>query len=156
MIDMLQEHFIGNWFMTCFWSMNRGKDSGLIAEYKNGLKLNPMHFGFELLSKAQGGEMLNMEDQGDASTYGFAAKKGDEYLVYILNKSSSTRKVNLSFDSSFSSVVHFQFLTGKTMIDTKNHFGKLIHNNMKKEANISFSIELPELSYSLFTFKSTH
>jgi len=102
-IDMLQEHFIGNWDMACYWSQiksTQSEDTSFATNRNFDYQLNAMHFGFELLAEALDGKMITLEDpiievevaalpEGTYavnSVYGFVAKKDNKYLVYVLNK----------------------------------------------------------------------
>lgn len=152
-IDMLQEFFIGNWYMACYWSQLRNSsEESVRSSARENYRFNPMHFGFELLSKAQGGNMLKMTDlDGNKSVYGFAAKKGDEYLVYILNKSHDNQEVALNFNDKQKLV----FVEGKSMVNTQDKYGKMISTEMdsNRQKN-SFKTNLKPMSYTRFTFKT--
>ncbi|GAB1308873.1 hypothetical protein KH5_15560 [Urechidicola sp. KH5] len=153
-IDMLQEHFIGNWYMACYWSVIKKTNGNLtgVVDKSNNYKYNPMHYGFEMLSKAQGGLMLEYKDNGNPSVYGFACKKNGEYLIYIINKSNDTQNVEFSFIGNS----NMQFIDVKTLVNTKDGFGKLIQKNNKTIPirNLKkHNAELPNMSYSLFRFK---
>jgi hypothetical protein len=150
-IDMLQEHFIGNWYMACYWSQVLGDDTGVVDASQN-FKFNPMHFGFELLAKAQGGNMLDMTDvKGDISVYGFAAEKNGEYLVYLLNKSFNEQSVNLSFLSSQATTL--QFIEGSSMVNTTDLFGEMISLSASNQGSNGFTSVLSPMSYTRLTFK---
>jgi hypothetical protein len=64
MTDMLQEHFLGNWDMTCFWDNVRGDENGLMSR-QNDYRLNPFHMGMALLADAQGGQMLDVKTDNE-------------------------------------------------------------------------------------------
>jgi hypothetical protein len=150
-IDMLQEHFIGNWYMSCYWSQVLGNDTG-VADPTENYKLNAMQFGFQLLGKAQGGIMLEMTNsEGNISVYGFAAEKDDEYLVYLLNKSALEQNVNLSFLSSVG--LSLQFLEGSCMVNTEDEFGELIPLTASNQGSNVFTSLLPAMSYTRLTLK---
>jgi hypothetical protein len=151
-IDMLQEHFIGNWYMACYWSQVLGSETGVVDASQN-FKFNPMHFGFELLAKAQGGNMLEMTDvKGNVSVYGFAAEKNGEYLVYLLNKSNLEQKVNLSF--LVAKALNINFLEGSSIVNTEDKFGKLIFLTARNNGSDIFTAVIPAMSYNRLTFKS--
>lgn len=151
-IDMLQEFFIGNWYMACYWSQLRSSsEESVKSSARENYRFNAMRFGFELLAKAQGGEMLEMKQlNNNQSAYGFAAKKGDEYLVYLLNKSDEDQEITLDFNNNQKLIC----IDGKSMTNTKDNYGKLISTevNSSKQKNI-FTTKLKSLSYSRFTFK---
>jgi len=55
--EMVMEHVICDWFMTCFWDLTRGSETGLLdksAEYR----LNPFHLGMILLAPKPGGDFI--------------------------------------------------------------------------------------------------
>ncbi|WP_194767045.1 T9SS type A sorting domain-containing protein [Tamlana sp. I1] len=151
-IDILQEHIIGNWYMSCFWSQILSFDESSLASSNNNYRLNAMQYGFELLGKAQGANMLEMTDvEGNISVYGFTAEKDDEYLVYLLNKSSLEQNVNLGFLSSGS--ITPAFFEGSSMVNTLDEFGEMISVNVTPQGNNAFKSVLPSMSYTRLTFK---
>ena len=153
-IDLLQEHFIGNWFMSCYWSSIRNTDKadGGVVDASNNYNFNPMSIGFEMLAKAQGGNMLEMtDDAGHVSVYGFAAEKDDDYLVYLINKSDTNQNTTINFQST--NLIAPEFLQGIVLVDTPDHFGNLIPINATNQGSNTFTCNLPSISYSRFTFK---
>lgn len=152
-IDMLQEFFIGNWYMACYWSQLRSSsEESVRSSARENYRFNAMRFGFELLAKAQGGAMLEMTHlKGNQSVYGFAAKKGDEYLVYILNKSDNNQELVLNFNNKQKLV----FVDGKSMVNTQDKFGKMISTAIdSNDQKNSFQSKLHPMSYTRFTFKT--
>lgn len=155
-IDLLQEFFIGNWFMTCYWSQlrNSSSEESVRSSAKENYRFNAMHFGFELLAKAQGGNMLEMTHlNGNKSVYGFAAQQGEEYLVYILNKSNDSQEVvlNLNTNNKKSLVC----TEAKSMVNSKDKFGKMIDTALDSNGQKnSFKATLNPMSYTRFTLKT--
>ena len=150
---MLQEFFIGNWYMACYWSQLRSSsEESVRSSARENYRFNAMHYGFELLAKAQGGDMLEMSNlDGNKSAYGFAAKKEGEYLVYILNKSNDNQEVALHFNDKQKLV----FTEGKSMVNSQDKFGKMISTAVRanRQKN-SFTANLKPMSYTRFTFKN--
>ncbi|MBF0198707.1 MAG: hypothetical protein HQL32_13405, partial [Planctomycetes bacterium] len=144
MTDMLQEHFIGGWDMTCFWDTVRGDVNGLICKM-NEYKKNPLHMGMELLAEAQGGEMLELVSD-NKYTYGFAALKDKLLMVYLINKSKENQSVKFNITGA-------QVKSGQAIImeDTKDHWGELTKKRISKKGS-DFVINIPGLSYSQFSF----
>lgn len=147
-IDMLQDHFIGNWYMTCYWSAYR-KDKGVISK-ENPSRYNPMKYGFEMLAKAQGADFLKMEDEGYASVYGFAAEKNGQLMIYLINKSNQPREVAIQFDGQRT------YKEGQrlSLVSTFDLYGTTISQKVKVKRQ-SIAQELPALSYSMFTIDPT-
>jgi hypothetical protein len=147
-VDMLQEMFIGNWYMSCYWSNIRADLYGM-ASKKENYRLNPVSIGFELLGKAQGGDMLKLVDGGGQSVYGFAAKKGSEVLLYLINKSDDSQNTTISVEGMGDSV---HFIEGKRMEHTPDLWGKKSDFTVSENGAGSFEAVLPALSYSRFAF----
>ena len=153
-IDMLQEFFVGNWYMACYWSQLRSSsEESVRSSARENYRFNAMRFGFELLAKAQGGHMLDMTSLMDnKSVYGFTAKKENEVLVYLINKSNKTQNINLNFNGKNESKLIFS--EGKSMVETNDEFGKLISISMDNQNQKKcFKSTLNPMSYTRFTFK---
>ena len=155
-LDMLQEHFIGNWFMSCYWSQLRNPEEGLKEfVFKNKTyNFNPMHFGFEMLAEAQGAEMIEMiEATNNSSVYGFTAKKNGEYLIYLLNKSNQDQSIELKFNGDTYSCISDPVLNGITLTNESGEYGSLISTYIEKNSNKKFSSVLPALTYTQYKLK---
>ncbi|MBK0384060.1 T9SS type A sorting domain-containing protein [Pedobacter sp. SD-b] len=152
-IDMLQEHIIGNWFMSCYWSqILSNSDATSVASGENNFRLNAMHYGFELLGIIQGAKMLGMTAiENNISVYGFAAEKDNEYYVYLLNKSNLEQNVNLNFIGSGS--LSEQFSEGKSLVNTPDEFGEMKVTGVTNDGKDGFKGTLPPMSYTRFIFK---
>ena len=144
-IDMLQEHFIGNWDMACYWYWvsDRKDDRDALIAFNHGMRYNPMKYGFEMLAEAQGGKMLNMEDENHPSVYGFAAEKDGKILVYLINKSDEAHAIKFDFDANVS------FENAQLLINTNDDFGEVQELALRKGR-----ATLPALSYAKFSFCS--
>ncbi|TLX76478.1 hypothetical protein E9993_06200 [Labilibacter sediminis] len=153
MIDMLQEHFIGNWYMTCYWYWvsNRKDDKDALIAFNHSMRYNPMRYGFELLAKAQGGNMLQMLDENNPSTYGFAVEKDGEYLLYLINKSNHEKVANVFIDKGS----NLEIVESKSLVNTLDEFGELVSTNVDSIQENHIPITLPPLSYSRFIFKES-
>ena len=166
-IDMLQEHFIGNWDMACYWSQLKSTQSEetSFASNKNfNYRLNAMHLGFELLAEALEGKMITLKDPViDAevatlteghyaanSVYGFVARKEDKYLVYVLNKASQTKKIQLNFNNT--NGLRLKLSKSESMINTTDQFGEIINLTGIETGNNVYTINLPTLSYTKLSF----
>ena len=139
MTDLLQELFIGNWDMSCFWDNCRGDSNGLMSGI-NDFRLNPLHLGMDLLADAQGGTMLEVTSDNN-SVYGFAAKVKSETLIYLINKTESPQKVAISLSQGKA-----RAKSARVMKDTPDHWGKLDKLTVKSGDVIQTT--LPPLSYS--------
>ncbi len=156
LIDMLQEHFIGNWFMSCYWSQLRNPEEGLkeFVFKDKTYNFNPMRFGFEMLAEAQGAEMIEMiEATNNSSVYGFTAKKNGEYLIYLLNKSNQDQSIELKFNGDTYSCISDPVLSGITLTNDSGEYGSLISTYIEKNSNKNFSSVLPALTYTQYKLK---
>ena len=152
-VDLLQEHFLGNWYMSCYWSTLRSTDgaNGGVVDKSNNYRYNPMSVGFEMLAKAQGGKMLEMSDAGDVSVYGMAVEKNGEILVYLLNKSETIQNSTIDLQSSIS-LIATTFLEGTALVNTEDLYGESIGITAVPMESNSFTCSLPALSYTRLTF----
>ncbi|MDG2281339.1 MAG: T9SS type A sorting domain-containing protein, partial [Flavicella sp.] len=166
-IDMLQEHFIGNWYMTCYWSQiktTQSEDTSFATNKNFDYQLNAMHFGFELLAEALEGTMLTLEDPViDAevaalaegtyaanSVYGFVSKKENKYLVYVLNKASQSKKIQLNFNNT--NGLNLKLSKAESMVNTTDELGEIIELTGTEINSNKFNIDLPSLSYTKLTY----
>ena len=166
-IDMLQEHFIGNWDMTCYWSQiktTQSEDTSFATNKNFDYQLNAMHFGFELLAEALEGTMLTLEDPViDAevaalaegtyaanSVYGFVSKKENKYLVYVLNKASQSKKIQLNFNNT--NGLNLKLSKAESMVNTTDELGEIIELTGTEINSNKFNIDLPSLSYTKLTY----
>ena len=166
-IDMLQEHFIGGWDMACYWSQiktTQSEDTSFATNKNFDYQLNAMHFGFELLAEALDGKMITLEDPiidakvealtngnyAANSVYGFVAKKDNKYLVYVLNKSSLTKKVKLNFNNT--NGLNLKLSKVESMVNTTDELGEIIELTGTEIRRNKFNIELPSLSYTKLTY----
>jgi len=162
-IDMLQEHFLGNWYMACYWSQTKNAEEGIKEKKQNNgianYRFNPMHFGFEMLSEAQGAEMIQMnETTNNPSVYGFTARKNGEYLIYLINKSDNEQDIEIDFKDSDNDINYLDGTTltldisGETGADEE--YGTLVKTDITKIVDGKFSSTLPPLTYTLFKSKN--
>ena len=166
-IDMLQEHFIGNWYMTCYWSQiktTQSEDTSFATNKNFDYQLNAMHLGFELLAEALEGTMLTLEDPViDAevaalaegtyaanSVYGFVSKKENKYLVYVLNKASQSKKIQLNFNNT--NGLNLKLSKAESMVNTTDELGEIIELTGTEINSNKFNIDLPSLSYTKLTY----
>lgn len=166
-IDMLQEHFIGNWDMACYWSQiktTQSEDTSFATNKNFDYQLNAMHFGFELLAEALEGTMITLEDPViDAevaalaegtyaanSVYGFVSKKENKYLVYVLNKASQSKKIQLNFNNT--NGLNLKLSKAESMVNTTDELGEIIELTGTEINSNKFNIDLPSLSYTKLTY----
>lgn len=120
--DFLSELLIGNWDRTAFWSTvlpgaSEHRDGGGLLSPRHGYRKNPFHLGMALIAAAQGGEFLRSFTL-DESSYGYAVKRGDTALVFVLNKSDSDRAIRVRFDGRLE-----ERLAATAMVKTDDGFG---------------------------------
>ena len=120
--DFLSELLIGNWDRTAFWStvlpgVSEHRDGGGLLSPRQGYRKNPFHLGMALIAAAQGGAFLRSFTL-DESSYGYAVKRGDTALVFVLNKSDSDRAIRVRFDGRLE-----ERLAATAMVETDDGFG---------------------------------
>lgn len=162
-IDQLQEHFIGNWDMACYWSNLTwtNQDFQMLLSRDNNLRRHATQYGLELLAMAEGAIMLDhTETGGGTTTYGFAAKKGNDTLFYMLNKDSIDHELSVTFAEgtpvnysatlpamSYSRIVWSNgAVSGKVLQSTPDEFGEL--------ADLNVSITNPPIGNELVFYPS--
>ena len=128
MTDMLQEHFLGNWDMTCFWDTMRGDQKGLISQ-AHQYRLNPFHLGMELLAEAQGGQMLEVKTDNKL-IYGFASLQKNEILLYLINKTISQQDLNITMKGKALTCIQ-----SRIMQDTPDHWGEIVPLPVQSQGN---------------------
>lgn len=145
MTDYLQELFIGNWDMSCFWDMSRQDENGLLSSKKNGYRMNPFHIGMGLLADAQGGQMLEVKT-GNKYVYGFASLKEGKVLLYLINKSKKEQTLDISLTKGKVFKV-----SGEIMQDTADHWGELKKLSVKKGK--TYNASMPPLTFCQISFE---
>ncbi len=149
LIEFLQDLFVGQFDMAALWTnvperpSGSGKAGLRLINTDAGNRLNPVHFGFELLSSAQDKRLVRTEG-GGPSGYGFAVLSDNQLQVFLLNKSGASQEIDVR-------------ITGKTligadgvissMVDTADNWGRLNKATIRAESQ-SFKAVLPPLSYS--------
>jgi len=71
----------------------------MLLSSEDAFRMNPMHHGFEMLARAQGKDLLeiNATTAGGYRVHGFAARNGTAVTVYLMNKFEVAQKVQLTF-----------------------------------------------------------
>jgi hypothetical protein len=147
--ELLMEHFIGNWYSSCFWDVTRWIDEGLLDE-RNAYRLNPAHFGMQLLAECQGGTYLHTISTDLKSVHGFAAvssKEAGTILVYLINKSGDNQSIQVSMSNNGGGI---QSASAQLMVNSVDGYGELQSLPMEKsieENPDSRSIVLPSFSF---------
>jgi len=84
------------------------------------------------------------------SVYGFVAKKDNKYLVYVLNKSSLTKKVQFNFNNT--NGLKLKLSKAESMVNTTDELGEIIELVGTEINTNQYSIDLPSLSYTKLTY----
>ena len=164
--------------VAAFWDNSDGGslDHGdqMLMDSSHAFRMNPMHFGLELLAQAAGGNMLSM-NTSQPRVHGFAAlprnaSLGGEgpLLVYLLNKFQAAMPLKMTLPLpaplpttssnlerlTFSGPVACQV---RSLVDTPDHWGQLTGPDAcscsptsAALTELSCSFTLPALSFSLF------
>ena len=145
MTEMIMEHAIGNWYSTCFWDLTRGMDGGLLDKQAD-FRRNPVGIGMNMLADCQGGSFLHTISTSLRGVHGFAAKKNDLLILYILNKTPNDQSLTVSsvdntYNNSFA----------RQMLNSPDGYGILTNATISKEDG-HYSINLPALSFTEVVF----
>ena len=172
--DMLQEHFLGNWYSTAFWSNVLNSDEGALVSPGNNFRKNPVHLGLGLLGRAQGATMVRSQTDF-LQVHGFSAKTTGELQVYLINKSTAAQPVRIGIDGVrlnplvalpagfcdrlprfFRKWCRRSTIEAISMVDTEDDFGEYVDTAIEydKLARM-FTGELPPLSYTRIVFPRT-
>ena len=157
-IEFLQDLFIGQFDMAAFWSTvpaDKPK-GGARAERRLintdvGNRLNPLRFGFEMLSSAQGKRLVRIEG-GGPDGYGFGALSDDQLEVFLLNKSNDHNSVDIRIVGA-TTIGSGGRIT--SLVDTPDHWGKLEETPITVKEQ-SVKVILPPLFYSKIVLPVVH
>ena len=86
-------------------------------------RMNPMHFGLELLARATNSTMRTVTTS-TSRVHGFAAKDGDQNTIrlYLMNKLEQDQPVHIALPTT---EAHVDSTTIESMVDTDDHWGKI-------------------------------
>ncbi|MCK4958698.1 MAG: hypothetical protein KAT00_04850 [Planctomycetes bacterium] len=147
-VDFLQEMFIAGYDMACFWATVKSGDHKLMDK-SNNYRMNPMHFGFELLATAQGATMID-SDSTHPYVYGFAAKTPCDLQLYLLNKTETDQPLEVRFVGLKPDATIPQ---AESMVDTADHWGAIETLAVTyDDPNDCFKVTLGPLSYTRIIF----
>ena len=150
--EFLMEMFLGNWDMSCFWDIclqDRPEDGLLDAA--NNYRFNPFCFGMNMLADAQGGAFLTSlpafaVESVDPTLHGFAARKDGVLLVYLLNKSNTSRPVTMQLQGA-----SYPAAFARRMQNSTDGYGEMV-NVTVQGSGTNFTCTLPSFTFTEFTF----
>ena len=151
-IEFLQDLFIGQFDMAAFWSnvaatRSAGGDRHsrrlLDTEAEGTVRLNPFHFGLELLASAQGKNIVQL-DGGGPSGYGFAVRMDESLQIFLLNKSSESSTVHIVHHGEIDPNPGGTMLS---LVGTPDKWGRLADSEISLSED-AVKLVLPALSYS--------
>lgn len=153
-IEYLQDLFIGRFDMAAYWpnvpagkTLGGRRDDRSLINTEHGYRLNPFHFGLEMLSSAQGKRLIRIEG-GGPDGYGFGAFSGDQLEVFLLNKTDSASFVELRIAGRQSIGPGGVIMS---LVDTPDHWGEIKNTAIDIDDATSIDLSLPPLSYSKIT-----
>jgi hypothetical protein len=146
-LDILTDLFVGQFDMAAFWSnvpaSKADTDGRKLMDFSDGLRLNPMHFGFEMLASAQGKRLLSTKG-GSASASGFAIQNGADVEVFLMNKSDRPNDLEIQLSGTRGSPASASLTT---LHDTPDHWGAVSTHDASVTGN-RVVVSLPALSFS--------
>jgi hypothetical protein len=149
-IEYLQDLFIGRFDMAAFWSnvpsekrLGGDRSARTLINTGAGSRLNPVHFGFEMLSSAQGKRLVRIEG-GGPDGYGFGTLSDERLEIFLLNKSDVSNRVDVRIIGG-ATVDSAGIMT--SLVDTPDHWGKAEEVPVIVEGS-AVKVILPPLSYS--------
>lgn len=152
-LEFLQDLFIGQFDMAAYWSnvpsggrLGGERSERSLIDTESGNRLNPLHFGFEMLSSALGKRLVRM-DSGSHVAYGFATLEDGQLEVFLLNKTNENEPIELNIRGS-ARPRSTAIIT--SLVDTPDHWGTLHKSNVTVSAP-AVPVVLPAMSYSKIT-----
>ncbi|VGO21878.1 hypothetical protein [Pontiella sulfatireligans] len=147
--EFLQEHFIANYDMACFWANIRNADNGLLDK-PNDYRRNPQTLGWGLLAPAQRATMVE-SSSSHPYVFGFSARTPTNMYVYLLNKTEAVQDVAFSFVDMPPDET--QIPEGLVMMDSADHYGTVAPLSvLYNAASNAYFAALPALSYTRIDF----
>ncbi len=143
--EFLMEHFIGNWFSSCFWDMKQLRWFGLL-DPNAGYRLNPFQFGMNMLADAQGGDYLATVSTNLPAMHGFAARKDGALLLYLLNKTTSNQPITIKLSGA-----NYPTAFARRMQNSADGYGELVSIPVAGQG-AQFTAALPPLTFTEFVF----
>ena len=120
-------------------------------------RFNPVHFGLELLNKAQNLSRRQLKTS-QPRVHGFAtvnqAAPHEEVVVYVINKLESTATISLSLPSNILDQLGSDVtIVRQSVVDTPDHWGKLESSTSTSVSltDTTPSVILPSVSFSRIT-----
>ena len=116
----------------------------MLLETKAAFRMNPMHFGFEMLAEAQNRSLHKVNTSADR-VHGFATSASTGTLqLFLINKFDAVQKVRISL-APVGAVPEEQ----TSLVDTPDHWGTVtVPQNISCVGHIC-EIALPPLSFSI-------
>jgi len=109
-------------------------------------RLNPVALGMNMLADCQGGSFLHTVSTSLTGVHGFAAKKDDVIILYILNKTTNDQSLTISsIDNTYINS------SARQMLNSPDGYGILQNATISKEDG-HYSINLPALSFTEVVF----
>merc|ERR1712059_91993 len=123
----------------------------MLMDKSQGYRMNPVHYGLEMLWRSIGMEMLHM-DTSAYRLHGFCARpvnstsEASTQTCYVLNKYEDERTIKMKNRYAEGSKVVVEVL-----VDTDDHWGKVLNETIVWKDEY-FSYPVPALSFVAMTF----
>ena len=146
-LELAMEMFKSGLDMMAFWD-NVG-DRGftretMLMDKSEGYRMNPVHFGLEILWRSVEMEMFQM-DTSDYRLHGFCAKDAKKQICYLLNKNETEQKIRFNKKYPKKTKVDVEVL-----VDTEDHWGQVLTDNRNMKCGY-FNYIIPALSFTTLT-----
>jgi hypothetical protein len=160
-VEFALEMHVGGYDMASFWDNSDGGHidhaDQMLLDTQAGYRMNPMHFGLEMLARAGGtneAHAMVVMNTTEVRVHGFAAigKAGgkDEVLCYLINKNKLPRTIEIKLAGTSASAT----ATAESMVDTNDHWGAMTPPAPLKcsAGGASCAATLPPLSFTLISY----
>ena len=118
-------------------------------------RMNPMHYGLEMLARAQRKSLLKITGTADGyRVHGFATRNetapggAGADTVYLINKFEVEQKVRITFGSQGANLTDLGHVI--SLVDTEDHWGALAGSQPQCDAGVC-ELVLPPVSFSIIT-----
>lgn len=139
--DMLQAHFIGNYYMANYWNTTFHSADERAIINMNG-EFTPLSNVFELLAPALEATMIQMDiPYDDMPSFACIDKQHKKLYLYLLNKSRDSRSIQIQLDRTGGGAEI------QSLVDNEDHSGTVV-NAVAGITGRELKVSLPSLSYS--------
>jgi len=147
-LEMAMEMYKSGLDMMALWDNvgKRGEADQMLMDDKHSCRMNPVHFGLEMMFRSGNMEMLEM-DTSAYRLHGFCADDTLSRTCYMLNKYFTNQVV--VFDQPLDKDARVVL---ETLQDTTDHWGEVVTSEYDVPAGEVLEYTVPSLAFVSVTF----